>query len=50
MFSIIIWWLWRWRNERVFNNKEVELQRKLAWIKEGEEEIDRVFCETDACL
>lgn len=42
-FAITAWWIWRWRNDRIFNASSMEVQRKIAWIKEAEEEIGRAF-------
>ncbi|XVF40762.1 hypothetical protein PTKIN_Ptkin01aG0141200 [Pterospermum kingtungense] len=33
MFVIILWWLWRWRNDLVFNNRVVSLEFKIGWLK-----------------
>lgn len=44
MFVITSWWLWRWRNGRVFNSESVETHRKIiAQIREAEKEISRAF-------
>ncbi|XP_031103194.1 uncharacterized protein LOC116006838 [Ipomoea triloba] len=43
LFMVIIWWLWRWRCDRVFTGREVMSHYKVAWIKETVEEIARAF-------
>lgn len=43
MFVITSWWLWRWRNGRVFISESVETHRKIAQIREAEKEISRAF-------
>lgn len=40
---ITLWWLWRWRNDRVFNGREVATQYKTTQSKDVEEEIDHAF-------
>ena len=29
-FAILLWWLWRWRNESIFNKREPTLEAKVA--------------------
>lgn len=42
-FVITSWWIWRWRNDRVFNTVSMETHRKIAWIHEAEKEVNRAF-------
>lgn len=42
-FAITTWWIWKWRNDRVFNTREMDIQSKHAWIKEAEDEACRAF-------
>nr|GMD72273.1 hypothetical protein Iba_chr12fCG7010 [Ipomoea batatas] len=35
--------MWKWRNEKVFEDKEWSLQQKLEWIGKQEMEIRRTF-------
>ncbi|XVE58507.1 hypothetical protein DITRI_Ditri04bG0175000 [Diplodiscus trichospermus] len=34
VFAITIWWLWRWRNDFVFNNVVKSKEYKIVWIKD----------------
>lgn len=38
-FAVITWWIWRWRNEAVFNEKLVEEHLKIEHIKKSVEEM-----------
>lgn len=31
-FAVICWWIWRWRNELVFNGEEFDVARKTDHI------------------
>ncbi|XP_031096925.1 uncharacterized protein LOC116001176 [Ipomoea triloba] len=42
-FSIRLWWLWKWRNDKVFNNRSLPFDQKLRWIKRQEDEIKSAF-------
>ncbi|XVF39991.1 hypothetical protein PTKIN_Ptkin01aG0077600 [Pterospermum kingtungense] len=39
LFATTIWWIWRWRNDRVFNNVEYSLDFKISWIKAKAREV-----------
>lgn len=43
IFIFTLWWLWRWRNERIFNDVVKTIEYKVAWIKCQAEEIIQVF-------
>lgn len=47
-FTIIAWWLWKWRCERVFNDRDAELHRHIVWLKTYEEEVERAFSRCNA--
>lgn len=38
-FAIIIWWLWKWRNNFVFNRKDRPYEEKIAWINRYGREV-----------
>lgn len=42
-FAIIVWWLWKWRNEAVFNKISWDVSQKVSWIKSQCREIGRAF-------
>ncbi|XP_031116600.1 uncharacterized protein LOC116020256 [Ipomoea triloba] len=42
-FAIIVWWLWRWRCDRVFNERDADVQHKIIWIRTAKEETERAF-------
>ena len=39
LFVICLWWIWRWRNDEVYNAKQLDLGRKLAMVKSRFHEI-----------
>lgn len=43
LFAIVLWWIWKWRNEAIFNNKTVPLQTKVSWIMTQWAEISTAF-------
>lgn len=42
-FAIVVWWLWRWRNDAVFNDMHYSEMQKAHWIKKQIEEVNRAF-------
>lgn len=42
-FTIITWWLWKWRNDEIFYNKTKSTKQKTDWIRAQWKEIVRVF-------
>ncbi|XP_031124260.1 uncharacterized protein LOC116026975 [Ipomoea triloba] len=42
-FTITAWWIWKWRNERVLNANQMEINRNVAWIREADKEVSRAF-------
>lgn len=43
LFSNTIWWMWKWRNDAVFKNKQTDIEIKVRKIKEQAYEIKRAF-------
>ncbi|XP_019199070.1 PREDICTED: uncharacterized protein LOC109192823 [Ipomoea nil] len=43
LFSTTLWWIWKWRNERVFNGSSRPLQYKISWIKMQAKETTTAF-------
>ncbi|XP_038687586.1 uncharacterized protein LOC119986972 [Tripterygium wilfordii] len=43
MFAVILWCLWKWRNEYVFNDKVLSLAVKVEWFQLHMAEIERAF-------
>ncbi|XVF47730.1 hypothetical protein PTKIN_Ptkin03bG0134400 [Pterospermum kingtungense] len=39
MFVVILWWLRRWRNDLVFNNRIVSIDFKIGWLRSQVREI-----------
>lgn len=42
-FSIRIWWLWKWRNDKVLNGQSIPTAHKIRWISQKEAEITTAF-------
>lgn len=42
-FAVTVWWLWRWRNDQIFNDSHMMIKEKVAWIRRQEMEINRAF-------
>ncbi|XP_019186483.1 PREDICTED: uncharacterized protein LOC109181186 [Ipomoea nil] len=43
LFAISVWWIWKWRNDAIFNNHELPLNLKISWIRNQHREIDSAF-------
>lgn len=43
IFAVTIWWIWKWRNERIFRNVQREVSQKLAWIYQQTASIINAF-------
>lgn len=43
VFTVLVWWLWKWRNDEVLNQKKWSLGQKMDWIKQQCKEIGRDF-------
>ena len=43
-FSICLWWIWKWRNEQVFNYESISMERKVVAIHAYNNEIAITFC------
>lgn len=50
MFAIIVWGIWKWRNEAIFNNKEPNIEHKIWTLERQEDEIQKVFKRSRALL
>ena len=42
-FAILLWWLWRWRNESIFNKREATLEAKVAMARHYSREVNSVL-------
>ncbi|XVF60880.1 hypothetical protein PTKIN_Ptkin08bG0083900 [Pterospermum kingtungense] len=42
-FTITLWWLWRWRNERVFSTQVRTMESQLAWLRGQFQEVRSAF-------
>ena len=42
-FALCLWLIWRWRNDVIFNGKEISMNRKVAWIASYIQEIMSAF-------
>lgn len=42
-FIIRLWWIWRWRNEAIFEGNDVPMERKLVWLLQKEKEVETAF-------
>ena len=38
-FSTAVWWIWKWRNARVFKHERYSIDFKINWIKSQASEI-----------
>ncbi|XP_031105595.1 uncharacterized protein LOC116010359 [Ipomoea triloba] len=39
LFAVAVWWIWKWRNDAIFNNCTQPLRSKMEWIKSQTQEI-----------
>nr|GMD07842.1 uncharacterized protein LOC109158742 [Ipomoea batatas] len=46
IFAITTWWIWRWRNDYVFNNVEKDHADKIRWIYTQATETRNAFRNT----
>lgn len=42
-FIVVLWWLWKWRNDWIFNDVEVNMQSKLPHLSNVCNHIDMGF-------
>nr|GMD34497.1 uncharacterized protein LOC109150807 [Ipomoea batatas]GMD36195.1 uncharacterized protein LOC109150807 [Ipomoea batatas] len=42
-FAVSTWWLWRWRNDRIFNQKTASVRFKNYWIQTKVAEVNTAF-------
>lgn len=42
-FAIRMWWIWKWRNDAIFNGRMTPLDQKLRWLSKKEVEIAAAF-------
>ncbi|XVF74116.1 hypothetical protein PTKIN_Ptkin13bG0034400 [Pterospermum kingtungense] len=42
-FAITLWWLWRWRNERVFSTQVRTMESQLVWLRGQFQEVRSAF-------
>lgn len=42
-FAIVLWWLWRWRNDEIFNEVYKTTKQKVHWIEKQTKEIITAF-------
>lgn len=50
VFAITTWWIWRWRNDLVFNNEKREINDKIKWITMQVEETRRAFSNNNSVV
>lgn len=43
VFTIVTWWLWKWRNESVFSGRIQSIDQKAHWIKTQCTGISKAF-------
>lgn len=43
MFTIALWWIWKWTNELVFSNSIQPLHSKIQWINIQVKEVNAAF-------
>lgn len=43
LFTITMWWIWRWRNDVVFNAVHLNDKTKTRWLREQYGEVKRAF-------
>ena len=49
-FSISLWWLWRWRNDRIFGHKVISIERKISLFHGYCKDVQSVFRIQDIAL
>lgn len=42
-FVIALWWIWRWKNNRIFTLEDINIQRKAGQIEVVDEEAINAF-------
>lgn len=42
-FAITVWWIWKWRNNHVFNGTEVNRIDKIMWLTQQFKDIESVL-------
>lgn len=42
-FVITIWWIWKWRNDYIFNGTKKEVKEKIEWLQKQFKEIEAVL-------
>lgn len=45
-FAMILWWLWKWRNNFIFQGKDKQISNRIEWIRNQQREITEAFKET----
>ncbi|XP_019199802.1 PREDICTED: uncharacterized protein LOC109193400 [Ipomoea nil] len=43
IFYIRLWWIWKWRNEDVFNEMNTPVDQRLAWLRKYDKEVLGAF-------
>lgn len=43
------WWLWKWRDEEIFNNKTWTIDHKLSHLEAAMKESELVWRKIDIC-
>ena len=41
--GLTLWWLWRWRNDQIFNNHELGLMPRIQHITKAMLEVNSTF-------
>ncbi|XP_019178992.1 PREDICTED: uncharacterized protein LOC109174182 [Ipomoea nil] len=42
-FACRIWWLWRWRNDELFNGNILLVEQKISWLRRYDNEVAGAF-------
>lgn len=42
-FAVAVWWIWRWRNEEIFEHKSRNREEKISWINSQHKVATEVF-------
>ncbi|XP_019166674.1 PREDICTED: uncharacterized protein LOC109162425 [Ipomoea nil] len=43
IFGLTMWWCWRWRNARVFEDSHTSTEQKIAWIRDQHNQTKVAF-------
>lgn len=46
-FAMVLWWIWKWRNEYIFSDRSKSLEEKVCWLDHYFKKVLEAFCKAD---